>query len=178
MVGCDAVEFIAHARASALSASSHRRTLVCRFDFSGDHRNCNIVQKLAYDDLEFVVDQTLQDQVCEAAIAADFEIFEGVRLGFCNTSGLRKGLARAIPLHLNFASEAFGTKVSTFHFIDCSNSSDARDDAHGGSGDYERSMSQYVYAEAAFALKGSPGVALKWIKAADVTICNQGKFEA
>ena len=49
-------------------------------------------------------------QVCDAA---------GFTEGWSITSGVRKNLARAIPLHLLHASEAFGEEVKTFHCVDC-----------------------------------------------------------
>ena len=49
-------------------------------------------------------------QVCDAA---------GFTEGWSITSGVRKNLARAIPLHLLHASEVFGEEVKTFHCVDC-----------------------------------------------------------
>ena len=49
-------------------------------------------------------------QVCDAA---------GFAEGWSFTSGVLTNLARAIPLHLQHASEVFGEDVKTFHCVDC-----------------------------------------------------------
>jgi hypothetical protein len=115
-------------------------------------------------------------QVCDAV---------GYAEGFSITSGVRRNIARAIPLHLQHASEEFGEEVKVFHCVDCRwcktcnacGLCDVRSHVtfcSDADAEYERSIAMFLHATAAEGLADKPDVSVKWVHSRDLNVSDDG----